>query len=883
MPSYGYRQNYSDLFFTPTYNQPVAPIDLKELATSYDALQQRHDTAVTTLSAYKTALSELDLNPAESEFINNLATGLDRTLVDNANYNNLGFGLNALIKQYGDIMSNQGLRGRLDAQKNYKAYLSNLEANKTLDEDTKAYYREKNQYYYNPEFDNQGREIKGKEWQPIERETDTVDTAQLMIRAMQMAAKDSGESDTVYFKDANGQWTTNIDASADGMPYYKTHGTYEKLTKEKLKAAYETVIANTPGAMASLEQDYKVQNWKYDKNGDIGVGPTTDEKGVKLNFKQYLDKRFDGFYQSATYTKYTNTFTPLTGLSLEAKLAQQAAKANGNGDFANMIANMTNVTPGSYYVKREQALQGAYGQRSASLERLSSFAENNGLKFDLSDVDGSFNKISNAYKANGKAIPDDLYDAYTKYKESVNKISQIFPVGLSDDYNQRLDFVSSLAVGADLSNLKAADGSQNKFVQEYVGFINRLYRNSDEYVIPGMSTNSINSFIKDHPNYQSEYGLVLKHNAGYATLVLPKNQAQNLYKISEELGKYSKYVNASVPTNVGSSITGYTQYSNRDSLAGIREFYESVNKPIAGISEEQTLIPTNNISIGDIAETWAINAVNSGKFSDIDKARESIQKTLWGSLTSGINNSYGARVNLGYGVDNNPMNYATTGDQREAMLRLMQLAITSDKGNVGINVDQNTFNTTGTITFSDKMLKDEHFKSLMKAAGIDEKATSVRFIADNLFNNQVKNQMLKDPNYGSKLQFFEDKSAGVREFTSPIGTTIQTDGENYLYDDGYGQYTVSEQQAVNAYTANQMFHDLVKLYGNILVSSNSKQLPQQYAIGFANTVLDITKRLSPQDSSATSYNELSSVGKIQYQKIANALDAEVDKYYLINE
>lgn len=876
MPSYGYRQNYSDLFFTPTYNQPVAPIDLEQLATSYDTLQKRHDTAVTTLSAYKTALAELDLNPAESEYVNNLAAGLDKSLTDNANYNNLGFGLNALIKQYGDVMSNQGLRGRLDAQKNYKAYLSNLEANKTLDEDTKAYYREHNKYYYNPQFDEQGREIKGTEWQPIERETDTVNTAALMIQAMQMAAKDSGGGDTVYFKDANGQWTTNIDASADGMPYYKTHGTYEKLTKEKLKAAYETVIANTPGAMASLEQDYKVQNWKYDKNGDIGVGPTTDEKGVKLNFKQYLDKRFDGFYQSATYTKYTNTFTPLTGLSLEAKLAQQAAKANaagGDGDFANMIANMTNVTPGGYYVKRDQALQGAIGQRSASLERLNSFAKAAGFDFDVSKADDSFNRISKYYKDNKQAIPDELYDAYQTYTNSVNKISQIIPEGIGDDYTQRLEFVSSLNIGADLSTLKDANGNLNKYVQQYSNYINKAYGNSDEFVIPSMHVKEIRKFTSEHPDYEKEYGLKVKYNRGVMSLVLPKEQAQNLYKISNALKDY-----------MGNPIvTPYGIDPNLGVLQAVKNMYDNANRPITNISEQQTLIPTNNVSIGDIAETWAINAVNSGKFSDIDKARESIQKTLWGSLTSGINNSYGARINLGYGADNNPMNYATTGDQREAMLRLLQLAITSDKGNVGINVDQNTFNTTGTITFSDKMLKDEHFKSLMKAAGIDEKATSVRFIADNLFNNQVKNQMLKDPNYGSKLQFFEDKAAGVREFTSPIGTTIQTDGENYLYDDGYGQYTVSEQQAVNAYTANQMFHDLVKLYGNILVSSNSKQLPQQYAIGFANTVLDITKRLSPQDSSATSYNELSSVGKIQYQKIANALDAEVDKYYLTNE
>ena len=583
MPSYGYRQNYSDLFFTPTYNQPVAPIDLEQLATSYDTLQKRHDTAVTTLSNYKEALSELDLNPAESEYINNLATELDRSLVDNANYNNLGFGLNALMKQYGDVMSNQGLRGRLDAQKNYKAYLSNLEANKTLDEDTKAYYREHNKYYYNPQFDEQGREIKGAEWQPIERETDTVNTAALMIQAMQMAAKDSG----------GGEWTTNIDASADGMPYYKTHGTYEKLTKEKLKAAYETVIANTPGAMASLEQDYKVQNWKYDKNGDIGVGPTTDEKGVKLNFKQYLDKRFDGFYQSATYTKYTNTFTPLTSLSLEAKLAQQAAKdaAKNNGDFANMIANMTNVTPGRYYVKRDQALQGAIGQKSASLEKLNSFAKNAGFDFDIANADTSFDKIVQNYKNNKQAIPDELYDAYQTYKTSIDKINQILPDGLSDDYKQRLECISALNVGADLSTLKDNNGNLNKYVAEFSNYINYLYKDNDTFELPIYGKN-IDKFVRENPKFENEYGIKLQYNGQNKLLVLPKENAQNIYKVANSLQDYF--------SNYSFSVTGVRPRTTATSLYKIIGLYKQINEPVELISSEQTLIPTNNVSIGDI-------------------------------------------------------------------------------------------------------------------------------------------------------------------------------------------------------------------------------------------------------------------------------------------
>ena len=52
--------------------------------------------------------------------------------------------------------------------------MTNLEANKTLDEDTKAYYREKNKYYYQDTYDKNGNIIGGTEWKPLEREVNHI-------------------------------------------------------------------------------------------------------------------------------------------------------------------------------------------------------------------------------------------------------------------------------------------------------------------------------------------------------------------------------------------------------------------------------------------------------------------------------------------------------------------------------------------------------------------------------------------------------------------------------------------------------------------------------------------------------------------------------------
>ena len=105
-------------------------------------------------------------------------------------------------------------------------------------------------------------------------------------------------SGTVWL-DANGKVTDDITKSVTGEIYSHTKGDWQRLSKAKLAEAVKAVIENTPGAKASLEQDYKIAKWKYDQNGsnpDI-----TDKNGILLTPEQYLAKRIDPFYNAATF------------------------------------------------------------------------------------------------------------------------------------------------------------------------------------------------------------------------------------------------------------------------------------------------------------------------------------------------------------------------------------------------------------------------------------------------------------------------------------------------------------------------------------------------------------------------------------------------------
>ena len=117
---------------------------------------------------------------------------------------------------------------------------------------------------------------------------------QILNQALQWAAKEQGGGSQTRWLDANGKVTDDITKSVTGEIYSHTKGDWQRLSKAKLAEAVKAVIENTPGAKASLEQDYKIAKWKYDQNGsnpDI-----TDKNGILLTPEQYLAKRIDPFY-----------------------------------------------------------------------------------------------------------------------------------------------------------------------------------------------------------------------------------------------------------------------------------------------------------------------------------------------------------------------------------------------------------------------------------------------------------------------------------------------------------------------------------------------------------------------------------------------------------
>jgi hypothetical protein len=821
--------------FQPQYRSIQSPVDLDTLAKTYNTLEQGHQQAVTNSALYATKLAELDLNEAEDEWRQQQINQIRQTLNDNMVYGNAAAAVDDLTRTYGDITSNAGMIGRLRAQQDYKTYLANLNKRTDISEADKEYFREVNQYYYEDKIDNKGNIIGGTKWKPIDQEVAAPNMPAMMMQALQIAAKDAGGSTTIYYKDKNGNFTPNASASVDNLPYMSRSGKYERLSQDKIKAALDSIISNTPGAMEGLQQDFKIANWRHDKNqsnsGELIIDETTDDKGLKLNFDQYMEKRLKGFYHSASYNHYYNTDTPLAGMSLEAAKARQALVKSSNDvkgvkTAEDFIKLATNTTPGNYYIEKTSAISTTVGQSKAATERLKGYADKLGIKFDLNDIDGSYQRIVNEY--NG-VPPKEIYNTYKQYQTAVNRYEQLIPEGASDDFKDKLKFVTALEQKVDLSTL-----TNNKYAQQYVNELNKFWGKDDKRIF--YVKDNIDDIIKTI-DYES-LGLELKTDSnGRKYFEIGKEDAPNLYQIAINFKPHVTDIKSFSSTGwrahapiAGGTVVGFANAvtnwmaGNAEILpktpyqifAQIESLYKESAKSVDLLIGEPTSIPTEIVSDMDVIQTMAQQYVDDGKFSDYKSARDYAADELEASL----HNAWGPRIEMAIGINNIPATYNVTSEQRFAAQQILRRARAKSKDLTSVGYDKNTLKTVINLTLTPELLKDADIQKYAKILDMKD-GYNLTIMADNLFNNSAKNDLLHTQEWANSVDFTTAVNSGVHTFNLEDGNVINTDGTNFIISSDGISTPITFEKAKKAVGANVKFNDLKYQYHSLKASGQT--------------------------------------------------------------
>lgn len=511
-------------FYTPTFRQQVNPIDLNVLARTYNTLEQGHQQAIQTKSQIDAQLAQLDLNEAEDVWRQEQLNKVRNALTENMQYGNAYSSLDDIVGTYGDITSSPGMIGRLRAQQDYKAYMNNLDKRTDLSEDYKNYYRTVNKYNYQDITDKNGNVIGGSKWAPIDKEVSEIPMNQILNQALQWAAKEQGGGSQTRWLDANGKVTDDITKSVTGEIYSHTKGDWQRLSKAKLAEAVKAVIENTPGAKASLEQDYKIAKWKYDQNGsnpDI-----TDKNGILLTPEQYLAKRIDPFYNAATFynqnsnTTYGEAWKAQLALSKQAGLGSttQRKQAIDNLTYKGTPVRIDNFMPA-------QAQAEITSNRQSIAGLLSKYNPDININLSTANPDDIRTSImTNITNPSDRAYALSYLNDIIDNQEYINNLK----VGKSQDSIDGFDTYNSIISLSDLPSNKYSD-RYSKYVNQIFGdssAIRQYFNNDDVY----------NSFINaiGGEKKAASLGIIFGSDGnGYRYAELPKDYHKSIYSFGK--------------------------------------------------------------------------------------------------------------------------------------------------------------------------------------------------------------------------------------------------------------------------------------------------------------------------------------------------------------
>jgi len=641
-------------FYTPTFRQQVNPIDLNVLAKTYNTLEQGHQQAIQTKSQIDAQLAQLDLNEAENAWRQEQLNKVRNALTENMQYGNAYSSLDDIVGTYGDITSSPGMIGRLRAQQDYKTYMNNLDKRNDLSEDYKNYYRAVNKYNYQDITDKNGNVVGGTKWTPTDREVSEVPMNQILNQALQWAAKEQGGGSQTRWLDASGKVTDDITKSVTGEIYSHSKGQWQRLSKAKLAEAVKAVIENTPGAKASLDQDYKIAKWKYDQNGsnpDI-----TDKNGILLTPEQYLAKRIDPFYNAATF--YNQSSNTIYGEAWKAQLA--LAKQAGLGSTTQRKQAIDNLTYKGTPVRIDNFMP-AQAQAEITTNRQSIAGlltkYNPDINIDLStaDTDVIRNSImSNISNPTDRAYALSYLNDIIDNQEYINNLK----VGKSQDSIDGFDTYNSIISLSDLPS--------NKYSKTYSKYVNQIFGDSSAIRQYFNNDDVYNSFISALGGEKKAASLGIRFGSdgnGYRYAELPKDYNKSIYSFGKAVqeaentrGVLNSFLNAAktrffgygdkfvrVDSNGEESHTGLP-IGNKEPYIGLLGYVDSLKSKNDAVLDGGK-ITSSTIGISaltpELAEINFMMNANPEKASKLSAYKKNKEEQAMMAIRSGIDLTQG--------------------------------------------------------------------------------------------------------------------------------------------------------------------------------------------------------------------------------------------------
>lgn len=452
--------------------------NVEAFTNALNKIDEKAKESLQTQNQIKMALANLDINAAEDSWKAGYVRNIQNQLDDAAMYGDYSRSLNTARELAGQVASDPAVLGRVRAQAAYKTFMDNLDKRQDITQDVKNWAKDMNPYHYQDQVDKEGHIIGGTNWEPNRTPVSTVDLSNLMTKAKQWVAvhKGSGVSD-IKFVDADGNLTSDPGKNVYGLAYKKS-GSWEYVSEKDLNDALKSAIDTTPGARASLQQDYEVALWKYNKmtpeEKKKNIDSDITENGLLLSPEEYLAKRVKPGIHAMSYYNSGSDIEVGNGqaayrqdVAARQAAAQQAAALNMNLDATNEGAAIDVDVPD------------IIGTTKAGLDETISTLRTLFPKLSKSNAfqrgvnQGRYNELANLCRhsmtSKDPVVRHQARKAITALRTYGNKYNH-FIAGLSKSEQDAVTFDAARRAGSRLPG-------NNEFTREYNQQINRLFDN----------------------------------------------------------------------------------------------------------------------------------------------------------------------------------------------------------------------------------------------------------------------------------------------------------------------------------------------------------------------------------------------------------------------
>lgn len=233
------------------------PFDYSIMERSLARQEERQNKATQQATAVDAALADIEKNlhndPKTNQWWADYKSEVKQKIQDYANVGDWQGALNMATQMAGEVATDSAVIGRLEANKNYKAWTDELQkrvdAGK-ISKDTRDYFLENNKFNYEDKFDSDGNIVRGDTYENLDRPVDDINVDDFIVKAFKLCTARKPESSNFR--------TTTTDGTTTGS-------TQEYVDAAAIRANLREIFELESGVEEALHQRWKVEKAKYRK------------------------------------------------------------------------------------------------------------------------------------------------------------------------------------------------------------------------------------------------------------------------------------------------------------------------------------------------------------------------------------------------------------------------------------------------------------------------------------------------------------------------------------------------------------------------------------------------------------------------------------------